>query len=88
MSDICLTTGIECIKCNPGPCEHRGSSINENLNTCPCCDNKVEYHPKSIHMNNFWNKHTIVCPNCGLKMQLCCSKIGIQGNQLNELRDV
>ena len=69
MSNICLTTGLECIKCNPGPCEHRGSSINENLNTCPCCDNKVEYHPKSIHMNNFWNKHTIVCPNCGLKME-------------------
>lgn len=21
--DICRTTNLECIKCNPGPCEHR-----------------------------------------------------------------
>lgn len=31
---------------------------------CPFCGGKVDYHPASHHMENFWNKPTIYCPNC------------------------
>ena len=36
---------------------------------CPFCDNEVEYHPASHHMNNFWNKNTIYCPTCDFMME-------------------
>jgi hypothetical protein len=44
--------------------------VNEiKLLPCPFCDNEVEYHPASHHMNNFWNKNTIYCPTCDFMME-------------------
>lgn len=40
-----------------------------NLLPCPFCDNEVEFHPQEHHMNNFWNKNTIYCPNCDFRME-------------------
>lgn len=30
MSEICLSTGLKCIRCNPGACDHRGTKPNIN----------------------------------------------------------
>lgn len=40
MSDICLATGLECIRCNPGACCSRKEI---ELLSCPFCGGKAEF---------------------------------------------
>lgn len=39
------------------------------LKPCPFCGGRIEYHPWSHIMDNFFNKDTIICPTCDFIME-------------------
>ena len=50
MSEICLETGLECIRCNPGAC---GSRKEIELLSCPFCDSEAMIHVIKPHSHAF-----------------------------------
>ena len=61
-SDECLKETLQAMKSTKKKNEFE-------LLPCPICDKEVDFHPQEHHMENFWNKNTIICPECGFRME-------------------
>lgn len=50
--DVCVTTGLECIRCNPGPCEHRVDTELEQK--AKMLQDNIKIVERVIRINHFY----------------------------------